>query len=113
MTTRLHSEIGERTLRWMCLPGCDQAATAIRAHHEHYDGRGYPDGLAGKDIPICSRIISVADSYDAMAITPSYHQPKKHHAILDIRHRETGVKQDPALVPLFVRVIDASPHRDR
>ncbi len=108
---KLHTQIGEKILRSMDLPGCEQAAAAIRGHHEHYDGRGYPDGISGKNIPICSRIISLADSYDAMAVTRAYHAPKKHHAILDILHDETGAKHDPELVPLFVRVIEASPHR--
>ncbi len=108
---KLHAEIGERILLSMELPGCQHAARAIRGHHEHYNGQGYPDGLSGKDIPICSRIISIADSYDAMAVTRAYHKAKKHHAIMDILHRETSIKHDPELMHLFAGIVEASPHR--
>ncbi len=46
--------------------------TGARYHHEHYDGKGYPDGLSGEDIPVEARIIAVADSYDAMTSRRSY-----------------------------------------
>ncbi len=72
-----HSEIGEKIILSIDLEGAPQAARLIRHHHEHYDGRGYPDKLSGEDIPICSRIISIADSYDAMAVTRSYHADER------------------------------------
>ena len=106
-----HTEIGENIMLSTELPGCEQAARVIRGHHEHYDGGGYPDGMAGKDIPICARIISIADSYDAMAVPRSYNRAMKHGTIMDVLHRETGVKHDPDLMPLFVSIIETSPRK--
>ena len=104
-----HSELGERIIRSTEMEGAELAAKVIRHHHEHYDGGGYPDGLAGEAIPICSRIISIADSYDAMAVTRSYHRARGHREIMDILHEETGRKHDPQLMPLFRKIIEDSP----
>jgi response regulator RpfG family c-di-GMP phosphodiesterase len=90
------------------LEGSRQAATAIRHHHENFDGQGYPDKLSGNNIPICSRIISIADSYDAMAVTRSYHQARGHLEIMDILGKENGKKHDPELMDIFCKVIDTS-----
>ena len=103
-----HSEIGEKIMAATELEGSQQAALAIRHHHEHYDGKGYPDGLSGKNIPVISRIISIADSYDAMAVTRSYHQAKKHPEIMSIMHKETGEKHDPELMRVFCGIIESS-----
>jgi HD-GYP domain-containing protein (c-di-GMP phosphodiesterase class II) len=59
-----HSEIGERILR--NVDDYEVIATIVRHHHERMDGNGYPDGLPGHDIPLVSRIIAVADAYNAM-----------------------------------------------
>jgi response regulator RpfG family c-di-GMP phosphodiesterase len=69
---------------------------------------GYPDKLSRENIPICSRIISIADSYDAMAVTRSYHQARTHLEIMAILHEETGVKHDPELMPIFCEIIECS-----
>lgn len=106
-----HSEIGEEIMRSTEIEGADRAAEAIRHHHEHYDGEGYPDGIAGESIPICSRIISIADSYDAMAVTRHYHGARNHQEIMGILHDETGKKHDPSLMSLFVEIIENSPFK--
>ena len=103
-----HSEIGERIMAATDIEGAQQAARAIRHHHEHYDGRGYPDSLSGAEIPICSRIISIADSYDAMAVTRAYHDAKTHSEIMAILREETGQKHDPELMRVFCEVIESS-----
>ncbi|MFZ2162480.1 MAG: HD domain-containing phosphohydrolase [Sideroxyarcus sp.] len=103
-----HSEIGEKIMAATELEGALQAAKVIRHHHEHYDGQGYPDKLAGKDIPVCARIISIADSYDAMAVTRSYHHARTHPDIMAILHRETGKKHDPELMRIFCEIIETS-----
>ncbi len=103
-----HSEIGANIMLATELDGSRRAAVAIRAHHEHYDGNGYPDGLLGEQIPICARIISIADSYDAMAVTRTYHKAKKHRDILAILRDETGGKHDPQLMSLFLDIIEKS-----
>ncbi|MHB1301413.1 MAG: HD-GYP domain-containing protein [Burkholderiales bacterium] len=106
-----HSEIGEKIMLATELEGSLQPARAIRHHHEHYDGRGYPDGISGESIPVCSRIISIADSYDAMAVTRSYHTAKNHSKIMSIMHEETGGKFDPHLMRIFFEVIRGSPFK--
>jgi HD-GYP domain-containing protein (c-di-GMP phosphodiesterase class II) len=103
-----HSEIGQRILAATELQGAQQASLVIRHHHEHYNGLGYPDGLSGEAISICSRIISIADSYDAMAVTRSYHHAKTHLEIMAILHRETGKKHDPELMRIFSEIIESS-----
>ena len=103
-----HSVIGERILASTELPPPHRAALLIRHHHEHFNGMGYPDRLSGDNIPICSRIISIADSYDAMAVTRSYHHARSHPEIMAILHVESGNKHDPHLMNVFGNIIDSS-----
>jgi len=103
-----HSEMGERILAATELEGAKQASLVVRHHHEHFNGGGYPDGLAGDQISLFSRIISIADSYDAMATTRSYHRPKTHREIMVILHDETGEKHDPQLMRIFCEIIESS-----
>ena len=77
----------------------------------NYDGGGYPDGLSGGAIPICSRIIAIADSYDALSITRSYHNARNHDEIMEIMRREAGKTFDPQLVEIFYEIIEHSPYR--
>lgn len=103
-----HAEIGEKIIAAMELEGAQLAARVIRHHHEHYDGSGYPDRLSGDDIPICSRIIAIADSYDAMAVSRTYHLARTHTEIMEILDEETGIKHDPKLMRVFVELIETS-----
>jgi response regulator RpfG family c-di-GMP phosphodiesterase len=103
-----HSVIGEKIMSATELDGSGQAALVIRHHHEHFDGSGYPDGLVGGSIPICARIISIADSYDAMAVTRTYHRARTHPAIMEILQMETGRKHDPELMDVFSKIIETS-----
>lgn len=106
-----HSGIGEQIMAATEFEGASEAARFIRHHHEHYDGRGYPDGLAGEAIPLVSRIISVVDSYDAMAVTRSYQRARKHEEIMDILREETGKKHDPGIMRIFAGIIESSPFK--
>lgn len=108
---QLHSEFGERIVAASELDGADSAARIIRHHHEHFDGRGYPDGLAGESIPICSRIISVCDSYDAMGAARTYQNTRSHRDIMAILAEESGSKHDPAVVRAFSELIGSNPYR--
>lgn len=110
-TMKHHSEIGEEIMVSTELEGSQQAALLIRHHHEHYNGMGYPDKLSGENIPICSRIISIADSYDAMAVTRSYHHARTHQDIMAILHDESGKKHDPELIRVFGEIIESSKFR--
>ncbi len=103
-----HSAIGQTILASMELDGSQEAGLLIRHHHEYYNGAGYPDKLARGDIPLCSRIISIADSYDAMAMTRSYHRARTHAEIMVVLREETGGKHDPAVMRSFCEIIDDS-----
>ncbi len=105
---KLHSEMGQRIVAATEIEGAQQASLIIRHHHEYYNGEGYPDGLSGEEISICSRIISIADSYDAMAVTRSYQNAKPHVEVMAVLHEETGEKHDPGLMLIFSEVIESS-----
>lgn len=77
----------------------------IRHHHERYDGSGYPDGLSGGDIPLGARILSIADSYDAMTSRRSYHEPLKPEVAVNELKRCAGTQFDPELVVIFEEII--------
>ncbi|WZB60589.1 HD domain-containing phosphohydrolase [Achromobacter xylosoxidans] len=106
-----HAAVGADIIGQSDLPGRDQIALAVRHHHEHFDGSGYPDGLAGHDIPRHSRIISLADSYDALGDARPYHPARTHAQIMLILHREAGAKCDPDLLRVFEGMIRHSPLR--
>lgn len=106
-----HSEFGEKIMLSTGLEGAEETSLVIRHHHEHYNGSGYPDGLSGQSIPIFSRIISIADSYDAMAITRAYRKARRHQEIMEVMHGETGIKFEPQLMDIFCEVIEQSPYK--
>jgi uncharacterized domain HDIG len=76
-----------------------------RHHHERFDGNGYPDGLQGELIPLESRIIAVADTYDAMTSNRSYRNAKTHEEAITELRRVAGTQLDPKLVDVFCKVI--------
>jgi HD-GYP domain-containing protein (c-di-GMP phosphodiesterase class II) len=80
-----------------------------RHHHERYDGRGYPDGLAGKAIPLDARILAVADSYDAMTSDRSYRAALSHDEAIARLHDGAGTQFDPVCVRAFAAL---DPGRD-
>jgi response regulator RpfG family c-di-GMP phosphodiesterase len=76
---------------------------AIRNHHERWDGKGYPDGLAAKSIPISARIVAIADAYDAMATERPYKRAIPLEECETILRNNSGVMFDPELIELFVK----------
>ncbi len=78
----------------------------LKSHHERYDGKGYPDGLAGEQIPISSRIIAIADTYDAMTSSRSYRAALSHEIAINEIKRCSGTQFDPKLAELFVGIED-------
>jgi len=106
-----HSAIGEKIIAAIDLEGSGEAALAIRQHHEYFNGRGYPDGLGGDEISLHARIITIVDSYDAMAETRVYHRAKTHAEIMEILRAESGIKHDPELLQIFCDLIDDSRFR--
>ncbi len=84
----------------------DREMEIIRHHHERYDGKGYPDGLSGDQIPKLSRVLSVADCYDAMASDRSYRKKMDKNIVLDIIKNNSGTQFDPEAVDAFLRIAD-------
>jgi putative nucleotidyltransferase with HDIG domain len=82
-----------------------QAIPTILHHHEHFDGSGYPDGLAGDEIPIASRILLVTDAFDAMTTDRPYRKAMPEEAAIQELRRCSGSQFDPHIVEAFLRVI--------
>ena len=87
-------------------PGLAEVAKTIRHHHERFDGSGYPDGLAGEAIPLFSRIILVADAYEAMTHDRAYRRAVSPSEALDRLREGAGTQFDPAIVESFVTAIE-------
>lgn len=109
---RAHVQFGHSLLEGL---GVEPVDSWVLHHHEHWDGSGYPDGLAGEDIPLGSRVILVADAYDAMTSDRSYRTASTAtQALAEIRRR-AGVQFDPDVVAALERCIvrgieDEGPH---
>ena len=82
----------------------DREMEIIRHHHERFDGKGYPDGLKGENIPKLARIMSVADCYDAMASDRAYRKKMEKSLVLKIIRKNSGTQFDPQVVEAFLRV---------
>jgi len=80
---------------------------AIRGHHERFDGRGYPDGLAGEAITLEARIIAIADCFDALVSSRAYRLPLPRQAALELIHAGAGTQFDPYLVATFLRLLNS------
>ncbi|MCU0561862.1 MAG: response regulator [Desulfobacterales bacterium] len=94
-----HPVIGANMLNQLGLWDCERRI--IRAHHERFDGAGYPDGLSRESIPFLARILSVADAYDAMASDRAYRNRMESRAILNILAENAGSQFDPRVVEAF------------
>ena len=88
------------------IPNLANIATMIRHHHEHYDGRGYTEGLVGESIPLGSRILAIADSFDAMTSDRPYRKGCGTEEALNEIKRCAGTQFDPALAEAFIKVMD-------
>jgi putative nucleotidyltransferase with HDIG domain len=102
---KLHPEQGAKLVRR--IEGYGPVADIIIGHHERVDGKGYPNGVAGDEIPIGSRIISVADTYDVMTSRDSYRRPVSSEAAIVELRRVAGSQLDAKVVEAFVEMIEA------
>jgi putative nucleotidyltransferase with HDIG domain len=98
---KIHPVVGAELVEQVGFPY--PVAPIVRAHHERWDGNGYPDGLAGEDIPIGARILSVVDSFDALASDRQYRRALPlEQALAEIR-KEAGKSYDPRVVEILSR----------
>lgn len=101
-----HCETGHRIA--MSMPDLAPVADLILMHHEHWDGRGYPRGLGGEEIPLECRILAVADAYDAMTRPRPYRKEKtRREAVAELRQK-AGTQFDPEVVEEFIRILEES-----
>jgi putative nucleotidyltransferase with HDIG domain len=100
-----HPQIGANILRPVCLPVA--TVQGVLHHHERFDGRGYPAGLQGADIPLAARILAVADTFDAMTEDRPYRMAHTTAAALEEIDRCAGAQFDPVVVAAFRQYICA------
>src|SRR5919112_469283 len=98
---RQHARRGARMLTGIV--GLGGAADAVLYHHEHFDGSGYPEGLSGERIPLLSRIILVADAYDAMTSPRPFREALTHEEAVARLSEGAGTKFDPEIVRAFIQ----------
>lgn len=89
------------------LPSMDYVIPAVIGHHERWDGKGYPRGIAGEDIPISARCLSIADSYDAMTSDRPYRKGMPVEVALERIEEGMGTQFDPEMAGEFVRLVRA------
>jgi putative nucleotidyltransferase with HDIG domain len=97
---REHPSIGARILA--PVPHLAVAAQIVRHHHERYDGKGYPDGLAGEAIPLGARILTVVDSYSAITDSRVYKEARSHGEAVSELRKHAGTQFDPRVVEVFL-----------
>jgi hypothetical protein len=101
---REHPSIGARILA--PVPQLASAAQIVRHHHERYDGKGYPDGLAGEAIPLGARILTVVDSYSAITDRRVYKEACSHAEAVSELRKHAGTQFDPRVVEVFLAKIN-------
>jgi putative nucleotidyltransferase with HDIG domain len=104
-TVKLHPEQGAKLVRR--IEGYGPVADIVHAHHERVDGTGYPRRLPVEQIPIGSRIIAVADTYDVMTARDSYRRPVSREAAIVELRRVSGSQLDGEVVEAFIRVVES------
>jgi len=103
-----HPELGEKLVKSVEKLGL--ISNWLKHHHERYDGKGYPDGLVGEDIPISARIIALADTYDAMTSDRAYRKALSHEEAIAEVERCSGTQFDPNLAKIFIEIQEEIKH---
>ena len=104
-----HSRLGAEIVS--SVPFLTFVADSILHHHECWDGSGYPNGLAGEDIPLVSRILAVATDYDAITSERPYHEPQPPEVAIEEIESGRGTRYDPRVVDAFMRVLETQGDR--
>jgi diguanylate cyclase (GGDEF)-like protein/putative nucleotidyltransferase with HDIG domain len=97
---RIHPQVGAEIISGVPFPY--PVAPLILSHHERWDGKGYPSGLKGEDIPLGARILSVVDYFDALMSERPYHKAMSLDAAMGLLHQESGKALDPRVVQTFI-----------
>jgi diguanylate cyclase (GGDEF)-like protein/putative nucleotidyltransferase with HDIG domain len=100
---RIHPQVGAEIIAAVPFPY--PVAPLIMSHHERWDGKGYPQGLAGADIPLGARILTIVDYYDAVTTERPYHKALTYESAVGLLKHEAGRALDPKLVPLFIELL--------
>jgi putative two-component system response regulator len=100
-----HSQIGAEIIGEHDSPLLGMARTVALTHHEKWNGQGYPHGLAGREIPLEGRIVSIADVYDALTSVRPYKRAWSSQEAIELIRREAGQSFDPELVALFEELL--------
>lgn len=106
-----HTLLGYKILT--ATPELVDIAPLVRAHHERWDGKGYPDGLQGEEIPLLSRIISLVDSYDAMTNDRVYRSALTREEVLAELQKGRGTQFDPDLLEVFLQSLEEEDKKNR
>jgi putative two-component system response regulator len=102
---KLHPEHGARIVAPMRFAA--DVGPIILGHHERWDGKGYPRGLTGQDIPVGARIVSIVDAYDAMMTDRPYRQAMSREDTLARLRAGSGIQWDPRLLEIFTELVEA------
>lgn len=102
-TIKRHTLMGASVISQV--PELSAAVPIVRHHHERFDGRGYPDGVHGADIPLAARIVFVADAYDSMVRDRPYRSGLSHERALEEIENNAGTQFDPGIARTFVKVM--------
>lgn len=102
---KTHSTIGGKILSGHSSPLMDMAREIALTHHEKWDGSGYPEGLAGDEIPLVGRIVAIADVFDALTSARPYKKPWSHDDAVAFMKEQSGKHFDPALIKIFLAVM--------
>ena len=105
MEMKTHSRIGYNILATSEAPVFTLAAEIALYHHERWDGSGYPDGLAGEDIPVSARVVAVADVFDALTMKRPYKEAWPIDRVLATVRESAGTHFDPAMIEAFELVL--------
>jgi HD-GYP domain-containing protein (c-di-GMP phosphodiesterase class II) len=94
-----HPTIGHEILK--DIPAMSDVLPGVLSHHEKWNGKGYPRGIAGEEIPLVARVLALCDTFDAMSSSRSYRSAIPQQKVIEELHRCAGSQFDPALVPVF------------